>query len=182
MNKAKVVLGYIAFAIIVNYVGYSYFFGDMEIPESVKTEIIELPVSLPEQPLYSETDPEVICMAENLFHEARNQEYQGIKAVAFVTMNRVNHAHFPNDVCGVVYDHAQFSWTLDNLTVNLSNSIEADAWATAIDVALKVMNGEYMNTLYGVLYYHNHDVAPHWAQEKTVAVVIDDHIFYNSAY
>jgi len=46
---------------------------------------------------------EMICLAENIYFEARAESIEGKAAVANVTRNRVNSSLFPNSYCGVVY-------------------------------------------------------------------------------
>ena len=43
----------------------------------------------------------LICLALNIYHEARDQTTAGQLAVAEVTLNRVEHGSFPNSVCDV---------------------------------------------------------------------------------
>ena len=52
------------------------------------------------------------CMADNLFHEAKVDGMRGMEAVASVVMNRVRDPRWPDNVCDVVYQPSQFSWTL----------------------------------------------------------------------
>lgn len=54
---------------------------------------------------------EVVCLANNIYFEARNQSTLGKLAVAKVTLNRVKHPSFPDTICKVVYQPGQFSWT-----------------------------------------------------------------------
>ena len=44
----------------------------------------------------------VMCMALNLYHEAKGEPRQGQIAVAHVVMNRMNDPNFPETVCGVI--------------------------------------------------------------------------------
>ena len=65
----------------------------------------------------------LMCMALNIYHEARNESTAGQLAVGQVVMNRVYDDRFPDTVCGVVsrafigkaYQHVrwQFSWYRD---------------------------------------------------------------------
>ena len=43
------------------------------------------------------------CLARNIYWEARSEPYHGMVAVAQVTLNRVAHKSFPDDICDVVY-------------------------------------------------------------------------------
>ena len=53
------------------------------------------------------------CLAQNIYFEAGNQPLAGKIAVANVTLNRVEHDKFPNNVCDVVYQTKEWrtSWT-----------------------------------------------------------------------
>jgi len=48
--------------------------------------------------------PEVMCLAENIYFEARAESFSGKAAVANVTRNRVNDARWPSTYCAVVTD------------------------------------------------------------------------------
>ena len=54
-------------------------------------------------PILDMPDPtEVMCLAENMYHEAKNQGTAGWSAVASVTFNRIRDSRFPDTVCEVV--------------------------------------------------------------------------------
>ena len=44
----------------------------------------------------------LMCMAMNVYHEARSEPIVGQIAVAQVVINRVNDKRFPDTICGVV--------------------------------------------------------------------------------
>ena len=48
--------------------------------------------------------PEITCLAENIYFEARAESYSGKAAVANVTKNRVKDSRWPSTFCGVVTD------------------------------------------------------------------------------
>ena len=57
----------------------------------------------------------LMCLALNVYFEARNDSMVGQYAVAQVVMNRVQSNKFPNDVCSVVKQSrkdgtCQFTW------------------------------------------------------------------------
>ena len=43
------------------------------------------------------------CLAQNIYFEAGNQPLAGKIAVANVTLNRVEHDKFPNNVCETLW-------------------------------------------------------------------------------
>jgi N-acetylmuramoyl-L-alanine amidase len=120
-------------------------------------------------------DLAVMCLAMNVYWEARDQSLAGQVAVAQVTMERVESPKYPNDVCSVVYEHKQFSWYWDGES---DVPKEEKAWDRAQMVAKGVLAGSGHSDLAGVTHYHALYVKPYWAQEMTMVAKIDDHMFY----
>jgi len=138
---------------------------------------------------------QVLCLAKNIYWEARNQSYFGQWAVGMVTLNRVTDARFPNTVCEVVYegphrkswkdpsiliplrDQCQFSWYCDGKSDNFPKHDE-EAVMVAHEIADAVIQGNYMDYTGGALFYHADYVLPSWAKQKEKTIEIDDHIFY----
>lgn len=117
----------------------------------------------------------VMCLAMNVYWEARDQSLAGQVAVAQVTMNRVADPTYPNNVCGVVYDHKQFSWYWDGKS---DVPREAAAWRRAQMVANGVLAGSGHGDLDGVTHYHAVYVKPYWIDSMTMVAQIGDHQFY----
>lgn len=115
------------------------------------------------------------CLALNIYHEARGESEEGQIAVAHVTLNRADHAYFPDSVCDVVWQKKQFSWTF--LIQNQEPQNE-DAWQTAQNIALQVMSGKIEDISNGATFYHSKTVNPHWTNQMEVSTVIGKHVFY----
>jgi N-acetylmuramoyl-L-alanine amidase len=142
-------------------------------------------------PAVAETDlnEQVECIATNVYHEARNQSQLGMRAVAWVTLNRVQHENYPNTACGVVYDAVrypdgrpkknlcQFSWFCDGKPDSITN---VEKWAESLLVAVDVMHNynTYPDPTGGSHMYHANYVNPGWAKSYKRVVKIDSHIFY----
>lgn len=76
------------------------------------------------------------CLAETIYYEARSDNLIGKQAVADVVINRVLDDRFPEDICSVVYQKKQFSWTADKYSIT-----ELEAWKEAESIAvLKLKN------------------------------------------
>ena len=124
------------------------------------------------------------CLALNVYFEARGEAAEGQLAVAMVTMNRVKSRHYPNSVCGVVWQRKQFSWTHDGKADRPSDK---RAW----DLAQKIARFAYLR--YGNLtertrnaldltkgalhYYAPHITLPYWAEAHSVTREIGGHVF-----
>ena len=131
---------------------------------------------------FSITQREIKCLEKNLWHEARNQGLLGLMAVAKTTLNRTRMEGWPPDVCKVVYQKSQFSWTLKskkNQQIKLKNNIDKQSYslvqlATQLSIAAEMMQIDFMN---GATYYHRVDVNPLSLRKMEVVDVIGDHIF-----
>ena len=132
----------------------------------------------------------LVCLALNIYHEARDQPFIGQVAVAQVVMNRVHDDRYPDDVCGVVMQgptyswkpdfpvrhRCQFSWYCDGKPDVPKNE---KAWRKAQDVAFLVLyNKINLDVTEGATHYHATYVRPAWARTKTRTTRIEKHIFY----
>jgi spore germination cell wall hydrolase CwlJ-like protein len=120
-------------------------------------------------------DRPTVCLALNIYWEARNQNIAGQLAVAQVTMNRYYDRRYPDDVCEVVYDHKQFSWYWDGQS---DRPTEKRAWDKALLIASAAMNGSGHAELQGVTHYHAVYSKPYWKDYMTKVTMIGDHVFY----
>jgi len=116
----------------------------------------------------------LLCMALNIYHEARDQPVAGQVAVGQVVMNRVASSRYPDSVCGVVYDDMQFSWYWDGKS---DMPLEPRAWESSVLVARAVLAGSGHNDMEGVFHYHATRVNPFWSKEMTLVAHIGDHVF-----
>ncbi len=115
---------------------------------------------------------ETVCLAKNIYHEARGESIRGKLAVAKVTLNRVTSGKFKQTICGVVYQRGQFSWT----NSKYKPILDKQAWTDSLHIAKLVMlNPELSKTQ--AMYYHNTKVKPNWRQLERVDK-IDNHVFY----
>jgi spore germination cell wall hydrolase CwlJ-like protein len=51
-----------------------------------------------------ERQPELYCLAQNIYFEAKSEPLAGQYAVADVVLNRVNDTRYPNTICEVVQE------------------------------------------------------------------------------
>lgn len=141
--------------------------------------------------LSSEAKRQVECLTDNIYFEARNEPVKGQKAVAIVTMNRVNAPEFPSTACGVVKQQdrsiCQFTWWCDpnlrnkSVTKNFSGR-ELEVYHKIRQVALNVYvnHQRVKDVTYGALFYHATYVDRRLLGVKNIEVttIIGQHIFY----
>ncbi len=115
------------------------------------------------------------CLALNVYHEARGESIEGQYAVAHVTMNRVTDRRWADNICDVVYQRKQFSWTH---TISDPTPKEKRAWKTAQEVARRTLDGTAPDNTGNATHYHADYVTPAWANEYEKVSKIGIHIFY----
>ena len=151
------------------------------------------PASEPIESLHKQ----IICMADNIYWEARNQPVKGMWAVALVTDNRVGDPRFRNSQCEVIkqgptskwwYEkhgkvvpirhRCQFSWYCDGKSDEIP-LYDIDVYRIALAIAQKVFFGSYSKDITkGATHYHADYVFPAWRKQKTKTLVVANHIFY----
>lgn len=131
------------------------------------------------KPPIAPTDREVICLAKNIYFEARGESYLGQKAVAFVTINRVNSGIFPNNICEVVYQrqasNCQFNWACKKNT----KIADTEAFEQAKQLAVNVITtySRAPDPSRGALYFHTKAINTPTRSSRTTAT-IGQHRFY----
>lgn len=126
----------------------------------------------------SEEAESLACLALNVYHEARGESPAGQAAVAFVTLNRVRSAAFPDTVCAVVSQRrggvCQFSWVCDAPKVG-----NKTAFARALRVALDVLQGRRDDPSKGAQFFVARTIAtPDWARRMRLSAEIGAHRFF----
>lgn len=118
----------------------------------------------------------LLCLAANVFHEARGESVPGQYAVAQVTMHRAENDQ--RKVCRVVYARKQFSWTAK--VQQAPSKTDPEAWKRARVIALTVLQRKVAPDFFnkGADHYHADYVLPKWAHRLSRTVVIGRHIFY----
>ena len=123
------------------------------------------------------TAAEHVCLAKNIYFEARNESLKGQVAIALVTLNRLQEARWSSEVCGVVYDNNQFSWYWDGLSDRPRNHTSYKDIALLASAMLDPDTAMYDFT-YGSTHYHATYVEPYWIDYMVLRAKIDTHIFY----
>ena len=136
-----------------------------------------------------------VCLAKNMYYEARNQGTAGQLAVTAVVLNRVRDKRFPNNICevieqgpireswkqnGVFYpikNKCQFSWYCDGKSDDPKDKISYQRFLT---IAHAILYNEltFVDITDGAVFYHADYVTPGWAKSKRKTIEIQDHIFY----
>ena len=162
----------------VENIAYSEPEGALESFVDVVSELKPLPVVKG----VAKRDAAQKCMAEAIYYEARSESFRGQTAVAEVVLNRVASEHYPNDICGVIYEGStrrtgcQFSFTCDG---SMNKKPRGDEWEQAQSLAGTVLMGMHDQPLTGgATHYHTDYVSPYWRHGLVHTTSIETHIFY----
>ena len=96
--------------------------------------LLVLSAGINAHPLHKNVDPELKCLADTIYHEARAEPVRCREMVAEVVLNRTRHPSFPNTICRVVYQRGQFAWTPHNPSIK-----EPGLWIEAMHIARQQM-------------------------------------------
>ena len=126
-------------------------------------------------------DPEVTCLAQAIYHEARGEELLGQFAVAEVILNRVELSNYPDSVCGVVLQNAnrrnacQFSYACDGRPDTMT---EPRARRLAGAIAQVMISGAPRELTDGATHFHTTGVRPRWSRTFQRTAQYGAHLFY----
>ena len=159
--------------------------GQLDLAPMVETLTVPVDANYPEKLADARfTADERHCLAEAVYYEARSETRSGQKAVAEVVLNRVDSKHFPNTICGVVYEGSgrttgcQFSFTCDG---SLDIAPKGKSWERSQDIATLVMTGGVKPFTGKATHYHTTAVKPKWSKNLRMTKRVDSHVFYKFA-
>lgn len=121
-----------------------------------------------------------VCLALNVYFEARNHTEAEMVNVAHVVLNRVADDRFPDNVCAVVKEggevrhRCQFSWHCDGKS---DVPYEKEAWDLAQRIAAKALASD--DTTNGALFYQATWLKPDtWWSSLQLVHTDNAHRFY----
>lgn len=121
------------------------------------------------------------CLATALYFEARGESIEGQFAVAEVILNRVDAPHYPDTICGVVYQGAssgggcQFSFACDGRSERIR---EHRAFERVAKIARLMKDGAPRLLTQGATHFHTRAVNPNWSRAFARTAAIGAHLFY----
>lgn len=114
----------------------------------------------------------ILCLALNIYYEARGEPELGKRAVAYATINRTENN---NEVCKIIQEPGQFSWLPAKRPIK-----DIRAFHDAKQMAREVIaDTERINDpTKGATYFHHEGVHPSWAKKFKRTLKVGKHIFY----
>lgn len=128
------------------------------------------------------SDRQVECLAKNMYFEAKSEPEAGIRAVGYVTLNRVTDPHFPKTICEVVHQRergmCQFSWVCARGRNPRIDDQDRYQWIRqlAMDILYNYSDQDAKDPSKGSLFFHATYINPNWKLKRTVR--IGQHVFY----
>ena len=131
----------------------------------------------------------VLCLALNIYNEARGSSVEDQIATSYVVFNRLNSNDYPltfrtnePSLCNIIFDKFQFCWTNSNI-INAPKEIES--WKHSQDLALKLYtNKEHLQLAkqfalkhYVVSSMLNDSRKPKWIEKRKLTIKIGKHSY-----
>lgn len=131
----------------------------------------------------------VLCLALNIYNEARGSSIEDRIATSYVVFNRYASKFYPlnkkstkDSLCDIVFDKYQFCWTNADI-IKLPR--EKEAWSDAQSLALQLYQNkehqkiaeEFALKHYVVSTMLDDDVKPKWIEERKLTVNVGKHSY-----
>lgn len=116
------------------------------------------------------------CMADNIYFESTGEPLVGQALVGISVMERVKDKRWPDTICGVIYQHKQYSWTAEE-----RKAIEDKESYKLIEyLSQKLLENRDKTPVIKVTNYLRCDWRPkvEWWKSMTFLGQIGDHCFY----
>jgi len=140
---------------------------------------------------------QILCLAKNVYFEARSDMLAGQFAVADVVLNRVRDTRWPNTICEVVYQGPVSTWHLENTGKEVpvrhkcqfswycdgksDDPTDRESWRNAQMVAYQLIgNKTHRGITSGSTHYHATYVSPSWSLSFQYVGQIGEHLFYRA--
>ena len=133
--------------------------------------------------LSEQHNKELLCLKSALWHEARGEPEEGIRAVMSVIYNRKNAKGYPNTFCGVILQDKQFSAfnsdkSLATKPLKPIRELDKEAYRKVSSVAQEAVQGAFKPVLEeDVLHYAKTSVRNHWTKRMKVVKIVSSHQF-----
>jgi spore germination cell wall hydrolase CwlJ-like protein len=124
--------------------------------------------------------PEIDCMTEAVYFEARGESEEGQKAVIEVILNRVDNLQkYPNTICGVIKQKSQFSYNLlpSLKIVELESYRQVRKTVEKHLFSVRGLNANRVIPKCSDHYDGKHSTA-HWIKHMKSSVTVGNHVFY----
>lgn len=127
---------------------------------------------------------ELLCLKSVLWHEARGEPEEGIRAVMSVIYNRKKAKGYPNTFCGVILQDKQFSaFNSDKSPATKPlkpiRELDKEAYRKVSSVAQEALLGTFKPILEpSVLHYAHVRIKNCWTSKMKVVIVHGRHVFY----
>ena len=119
---------------------------------------------------------QIICLALNLYHEARGTSDASVMAVGFATRNRVVASNDKN-YCSVIWQKGQYVWTKRPIRGQLPKDVVT--WSKLVEIATHIVtSGDLEDTTSGAdSFYSTHIRKPRWAFHSPTYMRIGSLVF-----
>ena len=142
--------------------------------------------------MYREKDVDIL--SRTLYGEARNEDRQGLIAVACTVLNRIKKRNMAGyevidgvktptiaETCLRKWQYSCWNKNDPNRKIIIQVSTATAGFVSCVEIALAAAKGELEDITKGATHYYNPKACPKpfWAEGKTPCVIIGRHLFFN---
>lgn len=144
--------------------------------------------------LRKDKQEDVVCLALNMYHEARGSSVKDQIATTYVVFNRYESGNYPltlvkneHNLCNIIFDRWQFCWTNGNVIPkpNVKLHGEKIAWEKAQRLALELYNNPIHRQLAKEFKLQHYVVTPllydskrpKWIDKRQLTIQIGKHSY-----
>lgn len=126
------------------------------------------------------------CLAEVMYHEARDEPIRAQLGIAQVVLNRVASTIYPDSICKVTYQRSspragcQFRFACDSPG---TPDLDDHKWSTALDLANDAMTRKLeLGEIDAATHFHRATVSPRWRRHTTRLGRVGMLVFYRANF
>lgn len=174
----------------IEFIGWSIalagilFFLDAWLSELLTAKKADEPVPIVER---TDQEKETLCrawkdcehLAKAVVYESRGEGRLGMKAVAYVIVNRKEHKHWPDTIEDVIHQPNQFAFLKD---WNKQVTPTQKDWTLGRVVSYNVLKGIADDPTNGATHYTEKSVYRKWMNNLEYVTTIQNHKFFKGDY
>lgn len=144
--------------------------------------------------LRKDKQEDVVCLALNMYHEARGSSVKDQIATTYVVFNRYENGNYPltlvkneRNLCNIIFDRWQFCWTNGDVIPKPNTKINGEkvAWENAQKLALELYNNPVHRGLAKEFKLQHYVVTPllydksrpKWINKRELTIQIGKHSY-----
>jgi spore germination cell wall hydrolase CwlJ-like protein len=163
--------------IFVLSIGFTSIFGTAAKASTPATTIAAIEQTAPPksvEDLDGDTRNQVICLALNIYHEARGSTQADIMAVGQTTKNRT--VKRKKTFCDIIWEKGQYVWTKRPISGQMPK--DKSTWNEMVANARRIITEDLPDHTMGADSFYSRRISPPaWARRSAIQIPIGGHVY-----